>query len=50
MRFLNVKVCFQGETMEELFTNLHGTINAYLSIDLEQIDISENDTVMELAV
>jgi predicted RNase H-like HicB family nuclease len=40
----------QGETMEELVTNLYEAIEACLSVDLENIEISENDRVFELAV
>ncbi|MCX7111726.1 MAG: type II toxin-antitoxin system HicB family antitoxin [Proteobacteria bacterium] len=40
----------QGETMEELVTNLYEAIEACLSVDLETIEISENDRVFELAV
>ncbi|MEI7866319.1 MAG: type II toxin-antitoxin system HicB family antitoxin [Candidatus Methylumidiphilus sp.] len=40
----------QGETMEELMTNLYEAIEACLSVDLENIEISENDRVFELAV
>jgi predicted RNase H-like HicB family nuclease len=40
----------QGETMEELLTNLYEAVDACLSIDLEHIEISENDTVLELAI
>jgi predicted RNase H-like HicB family nuclease len=40
----------QGETMEELIANLHEAVEACLSIDLEYIEISENDKVLELAI
>jgi len=40
----------QGETMEELLTNLYEAVEACLSIDLEHIEISESDTVMEIAI
>ena len=40
----------QGETFEELLTNLYEAIEACLSIDLEKIEISETDKVLELAV
>ncbi|MCC7221310.1 MAG: type II toxin-antitoxin system HicB family antitoxin [Candidatus Contendobacter sp.] len=40
----------QGETIEELLTNLYEAVEACLSIDLEYIEISENDKVLELAV
>ncbi len=40
----------QGETMEELMTNLYEAIEACLSVDLENVEIAENDRVFELAV
>ena len=40
----------QGETMEELMTNLYEAIEACLSVDLENIEIAENDRIYELAV
>lgn len=40
----------QGETIEELLTNLYEAVEACLSIDLEYTEISENDKVLELAV
>ncbi|MGH8553685.1 MAG: type II toxin-antitoxin system HicB family antitoxin [Methylococcales bacterium] len=40
----------QGNTIEELLTNLYEAVEACLSVDLEQIEISENDKVLDLAV
>ena len=40
----------QGETFEELLKNLYEAIEGCLSVDIEQISISENDYVMEIAV
>jgi len=40
----------QGETMEELLANLHDAVDACLSVDLETIDISENDKILELVL
>jgi len=40
----------QGETMEELLTNLYEAVEACLSVDLEEIEIGENDKVLEIAV
>ena len=40
----------QGETIEELLTNLYEAVDACLSVDLEEIEIGENDKVMEIAV
>ena len=38
----------QGDTIEELLTNLYEAVGACLSVDLEDIEISENDKVLEL--
>jgi len=40
----------QGETMEELLTNLYEAVEACLSVDLEEIEIAENDKVIEISV
>jgi len=40
----------QGDTYEELLSNLYEAVEACLSVDLEQIEISKNDRVLELAV
>ena len=40
----------QGETFEELLQNLYEAIEACLSIDLEQIEISKNDKILEITV
>ncbi len=40
----------QGDTIEELLTNLYEAVEACLSVDLEQIEISKNDRVMEITV
>ena len=40
----------QGDTIEELLMNLYEAVEACLSVDLEEIEISENDKVLELAV
>ena len=40
----------QGETFEELLSNLYEAIEACLSIDLEKIEITETDKVLEIAV
>ncbi|WP_295407126.1 type II toxin-antitoxin system HicB family antitoxin [uncultured Thiocystis sp.] len=40
----------QGDTMEELLKNLHEAVEACLSVDLEQIELSGNDRVLDLAV
>jgi predicted RNase H-like HicB family nuclease len=40
----------QGDTFEELISNLYEAVEACLSVDLEQIELSEKDKVLELAV
>ncbi|CCE24971.1 type II toxin-antitoxin system HicB family antitoxin [Methylotuvimicrobium alcaliphilum] len=40
----------QGDTFEELLSNLYEAVEGCLSVDLEQIEISKNDRVLELAV
>jgi predicted RNase H-like HicB family nuclease len=40
----------QGETIEELLTNLYEAVDACLSVDLAEIEIGENDKVLEIAV
>ena len=40
----------QGETMEELLTNLNEAVEACLSVDMEDIEISKYDKVLEIAV
>ncbi len=40
----------QGETIEELLTNIYEAVDACLSVDLEEIEIGENDKVLEIAV
>ncbi len=40
----------QGDTFEELISNLYEAVEACLSIDLEEVEISGKDKVMELAV
>lgn len=40
----------QGDTFEDLLSNLYEAIEGCLSVDLEQIEISKNDRVLELAV
>ena len=40
----------QGETFEELLTNLYEAVDACLSVDLSELDVSENDEIMEIAV
>ncbi|MGZ5006727.1 MAG: type II toxin-antitoxin system HicB family antitoxin [Methylobacter sp.] len=40
----------QGDTYEELLSNLYEAVEACLSVDLEHIEISKDDRVLELAV
>jgi len=40
----------QGDTFEELLANLYEAVEACLSIDLEEIQRSKKDKVMEIAV
>ena len=43
--------CFtQGETYKELISNIYEAVEAALSVDIEKFEISENDTIMEIAV
>lgn len=40
----------QGETMEELLANVNEAVEACLSVDLTEYDMSEKDQIMEIAV
>ena len=40
----------QGETFEELLGNIYEAVDACLSVDIESVDVSEEDKVMEIAV
>ena len=40
----------QGETFEELLKNLYEAVEACLSVDLEKVELSEKDLIMEIAV
>jgi predicted RNase H-like HicB family nuclease len=40
----------QGENLQELIKNLYDAVEACLSIDMGEIQLKQNDTVMELAV
>ena len=40
----------QGDTFEELLENIYEAIEGYLSVDVNTIEITENDRVMEIAV
>lgn len=40
----------QGETFKEVLGNLYEAVDACLSVDLEEIELSEQDRLMEIAV
>ena len=40
----------QGETFEELLNNLYEAVEACLSIDIKDIELTEKDKVLEIAV
>jgi predicted RNase H-like HicB family nuclease len=40
----------QGETFDELLTNLYEAIEGCLSVDVKEIQMSKNDRLMERAV
>ena len=40
----------QGETIKDLIENIYDAVEGCLSIDMNNIPLKQNDTVMELAV
>lgn len=40
----------QGETMDELVTNLHEAIEGCLAVDLPEFPIATTDRILEIAV
>lgn len=40
----------QGDTFEELLSNLYEAVEACLSVDLDQIEIAKTDKVLEIAI
>ena len=40
----------QGDTIEELISNLYEAVEACLSVDLKDLELSDKDRVMEIAV
>lgn len=40
----------QGETFDELLSNIYEAVEACLSVDIEKIDVAEGDRIMEIAV
>jgi predicted RNase H-like HicB family nuclease len=40
----------QGETFEELLTNIYEAVEACLSVDMKDIKITDKDEILEVAV
>jgi predicted RNase H-like HicB family nuclease len=40
----------QGESFDELLSNIYEAVDACLSVDLKDIPVTENDRVLEIAV
>ncbi len=40
----------QGDTFDELLSNIYEAVEGCLSVDLQDIVISKNDKIMEIAV
>jgi predicted RNase H-like HicB family nuclease len=40
----------QGETFDELLTNIYEAVEGCLSVDVQDIEVSAKDKVMEIAV
>ncbi|MFH1798199.1 MAG: type II toxin-antitoxin system HicB family antitoxin [Candidatus Omnitrophota bacterium] len=40
----------QGETFEELLTNIYEAVEACLSVDMKDIQITSKDEILEVAV
>lgn len=40
----------QGETFEELLTNIYDAVEACLSVDVAPIDAAKGDRILEIAV
>ena len=40
----------QGDTFEELLENIYEAVEACLSVDVEEVQVSEKDKVLEIAV
>lgn len=40
----------QGETFDELLSNIYEAVEGCLSVDIQEIAVSENAKVMEIAV
>ena len=40
----------QGETFDELLSNIYEAVEACLSVDLRSVELTERDKVLEIAV
>ncbi|MCY3973383.1 MAG: type II toxin-antitoxin system HicB family antitoxin [Candidatus Dadabacteria bacterium] len=40
----------QGETFDDLLTNLYEAVEGCLSVDIEESDVAKGDKVMEISV
>ncbi|WP_022948502.1 type II toxin-antitoxin system HicB family antitoxin [Methylohalobius crimeensis] len=40
----------QGETFEELLCNLYDAVEGCLSVDMEEVSLTEKDKILEIAV
>ena len=40
----------QGDTFEDLLLNLYDAVDLCLSVELEEVEVSKNDRVLEIAV
>ncbi len=40
----------QGETFEEVLTNLYDAVQGCLSVEIEEVSLSDRDQVLEIAV
>jgi predicted RNase H-like HicB family nuclease len=40
----------QGETFEELLSNIYEAVEGCLAVDIKDIEITENDKIVEIAV
>ena len=40
----------QGDTFDELLSNLYEAVEGCLSVDVQRIDLSKKDKVMEIAI
>jgi len=40
----------QGESFDELLSNIYEAVEGYLSVDVQDISLSEKDKVMEIVV